>query len=772
MDRNITQVCSDRLLDYFGMSTDRKMWRVNVLMLINGILMGVVVGIGAYAPRYRRHVLIRFLFLGASTLFLPIVSSVAATLGSDQYFSGSLFGRHVVVAKCQPGIHIVLVLVWTGLVVLVGINTSAVVAGDEREGRNVGPPTELLIKAGWTTYLIYITTSKRGFLATTRYLGKLLQSGSFGHQVQIMFALLTCLTFCKLLFKYITFHRAKRSVALGRSPRFIAGYMAELRESQSIAPALVVQGEETGQVEKWLHGDSTRRNKVDSTSREVPDQGDSTRRECPQLVTLDRVWGHSLLWSEPKDLCFSFALFKLLRCRFAKYTVFEAGFMKAREFFRDTLLKGHDYERVFQVVADELSFLHDYYYSAQPSNFLLSLFSIGYCSYMFVFVSQAMMHLGGYEQIYCLVWCPYSKITRHQSGDRSLYSVGTGTNKRGTYLDFGNTYYDVVPVYLVLTVLMFSEIRDIVSHIGSKWTKVALVCKYVNSNSAVLEKRIAFAFRCCKIKLVRSWEGKMNQCSILVLRPWDISLLPRSLLRLPNQKKVKVPGEVKAAVFKALKNLTSDQEGAIKHIRPPSSPVSGPTAVDARSACHGKGAADTILAWHIATSIYELRHPQASNPEGHKIAATHLSRYCAYLVSYRPGLLPDDDEWCKELYKDVKKDADRVLGRRAAASTPEIEYRQLVDLLSADSNHEVLKNGARLGERLVVDSETKWEALANFWVEMILYVAPSENLEGHAEAIAGGGELITLLCTLLPHAGIVGRLDDTAADNSAAVDHA
>jgi len=46
-----------------------------------------------------------------------------------------------------------------------------------------------------------------------------------------------------------------------------------------------------------------------------------------------------------------------------------------------------------------------------------------------------------------------------------------------------------------------------------------------------------------------------------------------------------------------------------------------------------------------------------------------------------------------------------------------------------------------------------WEKLACFWVEMILYVAPSENLEAHAESISHGGELITLLWAMLAQLG-------------------
>lgn len=131
---------------------------------------------------------------------------------------------------------------------------------------------------------------------------------------------------------------------------------------------------------------------------------------------------------------------------------------------------------------------------------------------------------------------------------------------------------------------------------------------------------------------------------------------------------------------------------------------------------------------------------------------------------YLPGLLPDDEEWSKILHQDVKKDADRVLAgwARSDASAAEAdEYQQLVELLiSADStNHVVVRNGARIAEQLVKlqSDRDQWKALAHFWSEMILYVAPSQNLDGHAEAIASGGELITLLWVLLEHAGIVGR---------------
>jgi hypothetical protein len=130
-------------------------------------------------------------------------------------------------------------------------------------------------------------------------------------------------------------------------------------------------------------------------------------------------------------------------------------------------------------------------------------------------------------------------------------------------------------------------------------------------------------------------------------------------------------------------------------------------------------------------------------------------------MTSHPELLPDDAEWCRKLCDQVKKDADRVLAK--------VQGVDLYDQLIADSNHEVLTNGARLGKELVdKDKAMGWEKLARFWVEMILYVAPSENLEAHAEAISHGGELITLLWAMLAHARITGRRLDAAGVVAAA----
>ncbi|CAL5017864.1 unnamed protein product [Urochloa decumbens] len=738
MEGCTTQVSVDRVLGILIKAIAPRMWQLNGLLLLNAILMGVVVGVGAYAPRYRRHPVIGVLFLGAATLFLPIISNVASTVGSVRLIITYLLHQLVPEVTCTQGAHLILVLVWTGLVVVIGINASVVVAGDAREGRNIDPPTILWIKAIWTAYLTFSTVPLNSIM------------------IRII-APLFVIMFTKLLFKYSTFYKARQSFALGRSPRLIAGYMAHLQQpchqvvdgDATPPPALVVMGEDEVQLEKQPHG---------YTFKRMPNQGSN------RLVTLDRVWqlnnDMNMLQKptvQPKDLCFSFALFKLLRCRFAKYSVVEAGFMKADKFFRATLLKGTtDHKRVFGVIEDELSFIHDYYYSSLPIYYshhvlpilsiALSLCSIGYCLFLIVFFSQLLADPRA-SQLTCYVdkWCDQSN---------------------SDLLEFGTLFFDLVPTYLVLAVLVLAETRDIASCICSNWTKVALICHHVNQARwqlpAVVQKCIGLLLEYRRCKLVNNWNGNMKQCSILAVHcpGKKTPFLLRHVLRRRDRKrkkKVHVHSAVKAAIFEALKREEglAGEEGALKHIRPPSTGVR----------CDGKCPAYSILVWHVATSVFEVSQttPQSmDDPQDSKVAATHLSRYCAYLVTICPELLPDDDEWCKSLYEDVKKDADRVLPAALHAA----EYQQLVLLLSADSNHQVLKDGAELGKQLV-DSKTGWEALARFWSQMILYLAPSDNLEGHADAIARGGELITLLWALLAHAGIAG----TAAATSAAANH-
>uniref|UniRef100_J3KZL5 DUF4220 domain-containing protein n=1 Tax=Oryza brachyantha TaxID=4533 RepID=J3KZL5_ORYBR len=173
-----------------------------------------------------------------------------------------------------------------------------------------------------------------------------------------------------------------------------------------------------------------------------------------------------------------------------------------------------------------------------------------------------------------------------------------------------------------------------------------------------------------------------------------------------------------------------------------------------------KGTSDVILVWHIATCIFEIKHPLDECTSAHAITASQLSRYCAYLLSSAPELLPDDKAWSKKLYKSVKKITEPIFRSRSNAMP--VQYDDILKrLYEKGSDNTELKSGVELGKLLVDKTQGSeqegWEVLAGFWSAMVLYLAPSDNVGGHREAIARGGELITILWVMLTHAGIITR---------------
>ncbi|XP_045085598.1 uncharacterized protein [Aegilops tauschii subsp. strangulata] len=516
--------------------------------------------------------------------------------------------------------------------------------------------------------------------------------------------------------------------------------------SEHVPPPLIVMREENLLVEKQPHGYNLIR---------MADSG---------LVTIDKVWLlddtlNSWLTTQHKDLCLSFAMYKLLRCQFARYKVSETNFAKANNFRRHVLLEDKDDERVFGVIAHELSFLHDYYYTSLPVSYakswlpivsvFISLSCIGYCLFPIIIFIVTIPGFS-YAQIIC------HQVHCHHESD-PLHMPGSGAD-----VQFGKLFYDLLPLYLLVALVVLVEAREIASYMSSNWTKVALICGYVKhtswQKSSVIRKCVGLVLR-TRCKIMKHWEDKMNQCSILVLhaRRNPVALL-RHLLHLPDQKK-KVPRPVKTAVIDTVRRYER-----IKRRSNGTTPLQLQVNDDLLwSFEEAKGTSDAMLVCHIATSILEVRSRGHKQPlSDHEIVATHLSQYCAYLVANSPELLPDDAVWCRSIYEAVKKDATRVLrdgGDQVSTATPEEEHQQLFKLLSGQSKHHVLKDGGELGRRLAElpeGEEVAWKALAEFWSETVVSVAAAcDNIDEHAEAVARGGELVTLLWALLAHVGSV-----------------
>ncbi|KAJ1287657.1 hypothetical protein BS78_02G027800 [Paspalum vaginatum] len=724
--------CSRGFLAAFYKNMGGKMLRVNMLILADAVLAGVIVVIGAYAQRYRHHPLTRFIFLGATTLFLPIISYVVSTIATDtnDFISEDDNLETLTAATCHGGFHQFTVVSWAFLVQIVVINTSVVVAVGDREGRNKGPPIQLLVQGIWTLYLGVTSMGP-------------LRHNMWQFNLELM---LFAIIFSKIVLKFYAYLKARQSLAFKLNPRLVFGYMKQLQlqessqdgdQSSSPPPPLLVMGEEGMKVEKQPHGYVCKDLSAPTASVNTTD--------VSSIVTVDKVWQlDSMLTaiSRPqlKDVCLSFALFKLLRCRFA---------------------------RVFRVIADELSFVQDYYYSSLPVSYSkywlpflsvgTSLLSIIYCllATMFIMLGLTNWKDKYNHQLRCDFWCSQRYLIRDKQ------------NKQ-----FGLFLFDDVPLFFLLALVVTAEVRYIASYFCSNWTKVALIYHYINHASLQrclrMRKWFGLLLQCRWEVLMKHWDEKMGQSSVLVVHPRTTPLmLLRRLLGLPDlDRGVKIPEAVQASIIRTLTgcyNSCTNGHGLSNGRRSLSLSLVGRRFL---WACSSNSTSDIILRWHIATCILEVRHPYQHGREesnNHKITATHLSRYCAYLMVWSPDLLPDDDEWSKSLYEVVKKDAECALAGFTApmgSLTPEAEYKEVMQLLDVYPKHEVLENGVILGRQLaelVEGEETSWKLLAGFWSEMVLYISPSDNVRGHLEAIARGGELITLLWALLTHAGITSR---------------
>ncbi|CAD6267714.1 unnamed protein product [Miscanthus lutarioriparius] len=679
--------CSDEFLAAFRKSMRGQVWRVNAMLLTDVVLAGVIVAMGAYGQRYHHHPYTRFVFLGA-TLFLPILSYVVSSTDSkSNNYSNVNEYFHGLVATCEGEFHSLATVTWAFLVQIVVINTSIVVAADDREGRNIPPPYELFVQGrsfalGRNPHLVSGYSQQLQQVEEGSPHGEPPVGDGQHVHVHVPPPPLMVMGEEVIQVEKQPLQQVEEGSPHGEPPVAVAGDDQDVHVHVPPPPPLMVKGEEVIQVEKQPQG--------------------YVVKDVKNMVTVDRVWRlDDTLLAVPrplllKDLCLSFALFQLLRCRFARYKLGNAGSKGVTtDFFWGLLMKDGKPVRIFRLIADEVSFVHDYYYSIIPSNLLCQALAAHLESLYLTLEPRDWEDIVSTTQMDCLYWC-WGADVRSETWLLHLFQ---------------------------------------------------------------LDKSRAHLL--------------MGQSSVLVLQPRTVTPLGllRRVLRLPDKERsVRVSPAVKACIIDALRSHKSTG-ASLRRSR-----------VDENfpGACNSKGTSDAILTWHIATCILEARHPcqhdqeqeQGSPPavSDDRITAVHLSRYCTYLVAWYPELLPDDVAWSKSVYKAVKKDAGRALAaRRAAPGTPEAEYEQLLKLLGENSRHEVLRDGARLATELVEyftaageGDEATWKLLAGFWSEMILYAAPSKNEKGDSEAVARGGELITLLWALLFHAGIVSR-GETAA---------
>jgi hypothetical protein len=415
---------------------------------------------------------------------------------------------------------------------------------------------------------------------------------------------------------------------------------------------------------------------------------------------------------------------------------------------RDFVIKGllsddDDLDRAFRVVEAELGFLFDFFYARYPSiKDTLAPDSVVYA----MILATSIFTL----------FCPDLLKYRPTMGGTNIFVQGFNLDLLVTRLVI--VWYIFLESYQFLSLFIFSD-----------WHKVKMMCRYVRKESwhrAIVEIPLKVM---CHFNITKYWKGSIGQYFILdnahphpvksflswiSLQALDASMMTSSIRLLP---------EARQAVLRRLK-------------------ATGGTITDGRIWLYDTGVIDKdldqtcflghtyaryIMTWHVATSIcsYGLTMEDTSSQElvkNHAIA-TKLSGYCAYLLAFKPDLVPDITCTSLSIARGTLQNAREYL---AECKSNKEMYDKLIELGRSYSKvYEVrfLHEGAMVAAHLIendvtVTDEDRWRVLSVFWANMMLWIASSDRAVAHATRMATGGEFITLIWALLTHAHIVDKL--------------
>ncbi|KAF8658920.1 hypothetical protein HU200_058888 [Digitaria exilis] len=486
------------------------------------------------------------------------------------------------------------------------------------------------------------------------------------------------------------------------------------------------------------------------------------------LVTVGDIWkmhnDYQKLFSPKRrktleDLCLSFSLFKMLRRRFEHYPMVEVGSARTRKVMLHGLLslQGDERDRnrnqrPFQVLQMELDILTNYYQQAaapvvmsQPILFVCNfIWSIIFLVIFMAAVLYILIQSQNAELLYCA-------------------ALGWVQNKSKSFLLY---IYLCITMLLLLTVIFIEAYEFWTLYVYSNWNIVRLLCSYSRIRS-VLRRNLYFliiSVRFCaqSSKLLR-WFTKTNmkvqQVSIVdACGPLD----KYSARATPKQ----LPPKATSDIIKTLKDDVDLDTGIVPL------PLLGGLLSGWETTTTST---EIILACHLATELLDMTdtdHRHMTQEELHdKEVASVLSKYCMYLVAHVPQVLPDEETWVADRHEDVRSSLEKVSKHYCGIifCAPGHECRKqnamrILEKREEDTDDATTRRGLRLFRELENKQQAArsgrgdprvWKDLASFWVSLVVYLAPSNDVQGHARALATwGSDLITCLWAFCTHAGI------------------
>uniref|UniRef100_A0A0E0MCX5 DUF4220 domain-containing protein n=1 Tax=Oryza punctata TaxID=4537 RepID=A0A0E0MCX5_ORYPU len=523
-----------------------------------------------------------------------------------------------------------------------------------------------------------------------------------------------------------------------------------------------------------------------------------TQLEQEEVITVEKVWsqvsGDALLGEAGdssnrfKDVCLSFALYKLLRRRFFNFPIHEASHPGTRQLVANAILDDKNgYERAFRVTEVELSFLQDFFYSKHADVFangfpcvrlLLSLLMTASASYLAYAVHD-------------------------------MPSVSTGLTAKGR---LARISHGVFVTHCIIAILVIRELWEIIVYVFSQWTNVLIICSYIRlrGRQGCWIQRLQL-WMMEKVARIMFWligrgrsrrDHNIHQCNLVMsVRTGSIARVTRVIFR-------KLRREVKMELFLSLEALLNSQEasGSVAAGRPRSSPEElaqkrnellrsylGNAFADVehligriehiQREIEGEGETHKILAWHVATSLcqiklleqatgrwrddlYNLTLPDNGGGEladvwPHYVTAVTLSNYCAYLVTQK--LVPDNGLIANKVFHEVTRGT--VQSMRGRGTMEKLRHQLLLNAKKPRNKGDedgIIDIGTLLSEELVAaftgSGEIElWKRLGKFWAGFLLHLSASTRAAKHQVHLRGNGELTTHLWVLLSHAGFLGE---------------
>ncbi|KAK3432875.1 hypothetical protein EUGRSUZ_D00381 [Eucalyptus grandis] len=545
----------------------------------------------------------------------------------------------------------------------------------------------------------------------------------------LLYGPIMCILFIILLMKFDGRAQALKLASnsmMQKNDRYIADYMStehQGRDSSDENPAsmhgykYLVSGAEEAKVHSWCSIARWRQKAVLWHDGDAPYY--RQRLEVmDEVITVEKVWhckGRLLSRNggdptgQLKDLCLSFSLFKLIRLRFTGYSLPQEAHNKLRRLIQHMLSKENDYERVFRVIEVELAFLFDLFFTKYP-------------------VKLHMRH-----SVHRLLLLPILVAVPLLV---PLYAFVTEDMR-----------ITVVSLVLITSILVV-ELTQFAIMIFSEWAKVTYICKYVRNERWQRCRCAGMSIGImCRICYSPS-KWKYNRLTAAYLdqkRTGEKQLAPTNLSK-----------EVKRAIARSLGKYLEKGQTSLR-LNDLSENFHN-LFVEFSRACNLETTTHVIMVWHIATTFCEhkMPHAQPSTEQGDNFdVAAKLSQYLAYLVVFAPKLLPGHPCRTKYIFSRAVSEAREKLRGSSGSMKERIEILTSID--DEQCQETIVARGKRLGMQLVngvADEGRIWKVLADFWADMMLYVAPSNDTGAHAKYLTSGGEFLTHVWVLVSHAGI------------------